>query len=119
VRIDYFVWQCFGGDSATLGFTWLVVIYVYLAILQLVGLVLAIQTRKVKIKVLNDAKLITATVYISSIVLVVLIVVTFSGVIDSYINVIEALFSGGFLVAITTFVVLIFIPKVSNSTACY
>ena len=119
MRIDYFVWQCFGGDSATLGFTWLVVIYVYLAILQLVGFVLAIQTRKVKIKVLNDAKLITATVYISSIVLVVLIVVTFSGVIDSYINVIEALFSGGFLVAITAFMALIFIPKVSDSIACY
>ena len=45
---------------------------------------LAIQTRKVKIKVLNDAKSITAIIYISSVVLVVLIVVTFT--VESYIN---------------------------------
>ena len=117
MRIDYFVWQCFGGDSASLGLTWLAVIYVYLAILQLVGVVLAIQTRKVKIKVLNDAKFITAAIYISSVVFVVLIVVTFT--VESYINLTEVLFSGGLLVAMTVFVALNFIPKVSDSITYY
>ena len=117
VRIDYFVWQCFGGDSASLALTWLAVIYVYLAIWQLVGVVLAIQTRKVNIKVLNDAKFITAAIYISSVVFVVAIAVMFA--VESYINLTEALFSGGLLVAMTAFVELNFIPKVSDSITYY
>ena len=114
MRIDYFVWQCFGGDSASIGLTWLAIIYVYIAILQLVGLVLAFQTRKVKIKVLNDAKFIIAIIYISSLGFVALIVVRFS--LGSYINMREALFSGVILLATTAFVALIFIPKVSYSS---
>jgi len=111
VRIDYFVWYCFGGESASVGLTWLAIIVVYLAIFQLVGLVLAFQTRKVKIKVLNDAKFIIAIIYISSLGFVVLTVVRFS--LGPYINVREALFSGAILLATTAFVALIFIPKVS------
>ena len=86
-------------------------IFVYLAILQLVGLVLAFQTRKVKIKVLNDAKFIIPIIYISSLAFVVLIVVRFS--LGSYINVREALFSGAILLATTAFVIH------SNGELCY
>ena len=117
MRTDYYVWQCFGGDNASWGFTWLAIIYIYLAILQLVGIVLAFQTRKVKVKVLNDAKFITAIIYISSLVFVLLIAVTF--LLGAYINVTEVLFSGGILVAITALVALIFIPKVRYTSACY
>jgi len=114
VRIDYFVWQCFRGDSASIGLIWLAMIFVYIAILHLVGLVLAFQTIKVKIKVLNDAKFIIVIIYISSLVFVVLIVARFS--LGSYINFREALFSGAILLATTAFVALIFIPKVSYSS---
>ena len=114
IRIDYFVWQCFGGDSASIGLIWLAMIFVYIAILHLVGLVLAFQTIKVKIKVLNDAKFIIVIIYISSLVFVVLIVARFS--LRSYINVEEALFSGAILLATTAFVALIFIPNVSYSS---
>ena len=111
MRIDYFAWQCFGNENGSLSLTWLIIIYAYLAILQLVGIVLAFQTRKVKVKVLNDAKFVTAIIYISSLVLVVLIVVILS--LGSYINVSEVLFGGGILAATTVLVALIFIPKVT------
>ena len=101
------MWHRFGGDSASVGLTWLAIVFVY-------QLVLAFQTRKVKIKVVNDAKFIVAIIYISSLVFVVLIVVKFS--LGSHINVREALFSGAILLATTAFVALIFIPKVSYSS---
>ena len=115
MRIDYVAWQCF--DTA-LGLAWLGIIFVYLAILQLVGIVLAFQTRKVKIKMLNDAKYIAAIIYISSLVLVVLIVGTVSPI-GSYINVFEVVLSGGILAATTVFEALIFIPKVRYSIVYY
>ena len=114
MRIDYVAWQCF--DTA-LGLAWLGIIFVYLAILQLVGIVLAFQTRKVKIKMLNDAKYIAAIIYISSLVLVVLIVGTVSPI-GSYINVFEVVLSGGILAATTVFEALIFIPKVRYIRYC-
>ena len=109
MRIDNLYWQCYGGnDSAP--FIWLALIYLYLAILQVVGIVLALQTRKVTIKALNDAKVIAALIYVSSILLVILAVVTFA--LGDYINVNEVLFTGGLLVAAIMFLVLIFVPKV-------
>ena len=109
MRINNSYWQCYGGnDSAP--FIWLALIFAYLAILQIVGIVLALQTRKVTIKALNDAKVIAALIYISSIVLLILAVVTFA--LDDYININEVLFSGGLLVVGIVFLALIFVPKV-------
>ena len=109
MRINNFHWRCYGGsDNAP--FIWLALIFAYLAILQIVGLVLALQTRKVKIKALNDAKVIAALIYITSIVLVILAVSTFA--LGEYINVNEVLFTGSLLVAAIMFLVLIFVPKV-------
>ncbi len=87
---------------------------VSIAILQIIGIVdLAIQTRKIKIKLLNDSKYISAVIYISSIALFF----TGSNVLipDQFINIEEALFSGSILVGTTCFLALIFIPKVSNA----
>ena len=47
-------------------------------ILQVIALVLAFSTRKVKVKGIDDAKYIAAAVYVTSIVLVVVIVATYS-----------------------------------------
>ena len=57
------------------------------------GIILAFQTRKVKINVLNDSKVVTMLIYISSIVLVVIVLVTF--ILRNYINVSAAVHSGG------------------------
>ena len=85
---------------------------VYFALLQIVGIVLAFQTRRVKIRVLNDSKFVAALVYISSIVLVIITLVHF--ILRNYINVNAAVFSGGIIILATFFLVLTFIPKVSS-----
>ncbi len=103
------VYQCFPGTIQTI---YLVVTLAYLAILQIIGIVLAIQTRKIKIKLLNDSKYIAAVIYISSIALVLIAIVTL--VPGIYINIIEAIFSGSLLMATTFFLGLIFIPKVNS-----
>ena len=82
-----------------------------MALVQVAAIVLAIQTRRVKVKVLNDSKYIIALIYISTVVLLLLIVVTFTlGVLN---NVNEVLVSGAFLISTTAFLSLTFIPKVN------
>ena len=73
---------------------------------------LAIQTRKVHIKPLNDSKEITAIIYVTSIVLIALIV--FSFVVDGYNDVREAHYSGALLIDSFFILSCIFIPKVST-----
>ena len=106
------MWQCYESGSTPFYFDLL--IFVYLGLLQLVGIILAFQTRKVKIPILNDSKSVTAFIYISSIVLVVIILVTF--ILHGYINVTAVLFYGGIMLLATIFLVLIFIPKVCCRT---
>ena len=85
-------------------------IFAYLALLQVVGIILAFQTRRVKIPVLNDSKFVAALIYISSIVLVILALGTI--LLKGYINVEATIFYGGILVLAIISVALIFIPKV-------
>lgn len=89
-------------------------------LIQIVGIILAIQTRKVKVKVLNDSKYIAALIYISTIVWITAGVVTFVLPWNT-INITEVVFSGGLLIANTAFLILTFIPKVGQSvgTACH
>ena len=78
--------------------------------MQLVGIILAFQTRKVRIPILNDSKSVTALIYISSIVLVVIVLITF--ILRGYLNVSAAMFYGGIILLATIFLIFIFIPKV-------
>jgi gamma-aminobutyric acid type B receptor len=107
---EYSVWQCY--ESGSIPFVLDLLIFIYLGLLQLVGIILAFQTRKVKIPILNDSKSVTALIYISSIVLVVIVLITF--ILRGYINIIAALFSGGIILLATFFLVLSFIPKALN-----
>ena len=104
-------YQCGSTAELGIGAIWLILTYVYFALLQIIGIILAIQTRKVKVKVLNDSKYIAAMIYISSIVLLLLGIVT--AVFATSINITEILFSGGLLFATSAFLCLVFIPKVS------
>ena len=107
--IMYLVWSCsVGNNSNNIVY---ITIFAYLALLQIIGIILAIQTRKVEIKVLNDAKYIAALIYISSIAWLTLLVVAFV-LPNGMINVTELFFSGGLLVPTTAFLCLTFIPKV-------
>ncbi|CAI8046144.1 Gamma-aminobutyric acid type B receptor subunit 2 [Geodia barretti] len=83
--------QCY--ESGSIPFVLDLLIFVYLGLLQLVGIILAFQTRKVRIPILNDSKSVTALIYISSIVLVVIVLITF--ILRGYINICAAIFSAG------------------------
>ncbi len=112
VRINNTVYNCFSGARPEATW-WIVVTFVYLGLLQIVGLVLAIQTRKVKVKVLNDSKYIAALIYISSIVLITKAVAVFGT--NNLLNVRQAILSGGIVLVSTAFLSFVFIPKVSDT----
>ena len=82
-----------------------------MAILQLVGIILAIQTRHVKIQALSDSKFVAALIYITSISLIINALVGF--VLATFINVVSFLLSAGIIVVATLFLLLTFVPKVS------
>lgn len=100
--------MCYGASSPS--FFWQIFIFTYLVILQIIGIVLAFQTRKVKIPGLRDSKFVAAIIYISSIILVVIALVTFT--LRTYINIGTGIVTAGIFSLTTTFLAMIFIPKV-------
>ena len=100
-------WECY--DKAP-PFIWLSLEFVYMAVLQVVALILTFKTRKVKIKALNDSKSVTAIIYTTSILLAGVAIVTFA--LKSFVVVTQLLFSGGVILSTTIFVGFVFIPKV-------
>ena len=109
IRVNHLIYLCH-EPANTPQSAWLGVIYAYLALLQVIGIVLAIQTRKVKIKLLNDSKYIAVQIYSSSIALFLLVLFTFT--LESFPNIGEGIVSGGLLVGSTIFLGLVFVPKV-------
>ena len=107
MRIEFRVWQCSADNNTDIV---VAIIFCYLILLQVAAIVLAIQTRRVKIKVLNDSKYIIALIYISSITVLVIGVVQF--VLGAVININELIVSGAFFIATTSFLSLTFVPKV-------
>ena len=89
---------------------WFAVIYIILVLMHIAALVLAFQIKSIKVKVINDSKAVTGIVGITSIVIVVLIIVSFA--FTGYQNIGEALFSGSLLIAAYSILVLAFVPKV-------
>ena len=88
------------------------ILYGYKMLLQVIALVLAFSTRKVKVKGINDAKYIAAAIYVTSIVLTVILVATYS--LFEFVNAFPALFCTGFLIGTTVILGLVFIPKVGR-----
>ncbi len=108
-RINQMSYSCFSNTSQTI---FLLVTFAFFAIIQIIGIVFTIQTRKVKIKLLNDSKYIAAVIYICSISLALIAIVTI--VPGSFINISEVVFSGSVLTATTFLLGLIFVPKVMH-----
>ena len=104
----YFTYIC----SSTGRDIFLGVLYGYKMVLQIIALVLAFTIRKVKVKGLNDAKYIAAAIYVTSIVLTVIIVSTYS--LKEFINGFAALFCTGFFIGTTFILGIIFVPKVGG-----
>ena len=86
------------------------VLYGYKALLQIIALVFAFTTRKVKVKGLNDGIYIATAVYITSLLWGIVIVSTYS--LKEYVNIFATVFSLGLIIGTTAIMGLIFIPKV-------
>eukprot|EP00731_Ephydatia_muelleri_P038651 Em0846g1a len=106
-REEYYHLVCYPMSS--IPFYWKIFILAYLAVLQIVGIVLAFETRKVKFPGLRDSAFVAAIIYISSLVLVMLAVDTF--VLSSFLNAYGAIFATGILILTTIFLLLTFVPK--------
>ena len=91
------------------------VLFGYKALLQITALVLALCTHKVKVKGLDDSKYITASIYVTSIVLVV---TTVSYALIDYVNVYPAVVGLGLLVGTTVILGLVFVSRVSQNNIC-
>ncbi len=114
VLIQQQVYVCFSLGRNIFATVWVGLTVIYTGSIQIIALILAFQTRKVKIKQLHDSKYIAAMVHTSG---VALMINTIAIIIDaSFLNVVEILFSGSLLAATTIFLALAFIPTVRNLT---
>ena len=105
---SYSLYICESNGQLTL-FT---VLFGYKGLLQVIALILAFSTRKVKVKGLDDSKYIAAAIYVTSIVLVVTTVSTYT--LLDYVNVYPAVVGMGFLLGTTMILGLVFVPRVSR-----
>ena len=80
--------------------------------LQVIALVLAFSIRTMKVKGLDDAKYTEAAIFVTTIVMAVIIVVTYS--MKEMVNGFTALFCTGILVGTTVILILVFVPLVSQ-----
>ena len=93
---------------------WIVILYLYLLLTQLVAVFLAIKTRKVEIKILNDAKYIVMIIYLTSVIIFIMIVCAV--LLSNFLNADGAVFGGLIYIFITTVLGVLFIPNVYNYT---
>ena len=110
--MNYFILSCDGESS----FIWIIVLYGYIVLTQVVAVILAFRTRKVKIKALNDAKYVTMIIYLTTVILTVMIIGAIT--LRDFLNADAGVFGGGIMVFTTVVLVLIFIPKVGILFPC-
>ena len=106
IVIEYYDLVCEGP----LDIVWIIVIYAYIVLTQLLAFFLAFRTRKVTIKALNDSKYLSALIYVSTGILIIMVVCAV--LLDKYLNTDAAVFSGLLFIYTTLVLSLMFIPKV-------
>ena len=89
---------------------WIVAFLGYILITQLISVVLAFRTRKVKIKALNDAKYVALIIYITTFIIITMIVCAI--LLSERLNADGAVFGGLLYIFTTTVLSVLFIPKV-------
>lgn len=102
----YFTYVC----NSTARDSFLGILYGYKMVLQIIALVLALSTHRVKVKGFNDAKYIAAVIYVTSIEVAVILICmyTLSGFVNGFVAAIGTVDLLG-----TTFTLgLVFVPKV-------
>ena len=109
ITINFCTYECYNGRLPSL--IWTGLSFIKLVLIQVAAFVLALVTRKVMIKVLNDFIEVSIVIYTTSVVLLCLGAITFG--LNSYLIVTETLFSGGIMLAATVGLFFLFVPKVS------
>ena len=104
--MQYCVYNCFTSAS----FPWLITCFLYLALLQFIAVVLAIQTRNVKIRILNDSKEVAIIIYFTSFVMIVMLASTF--ILSDYNNVSDGIFGSSLMISTSVTLIVVFLPKV-------
>ena len=106
MEYQYFIFVCASSErQITLG-----ILYGYKALLQFLAVILALKTRKVQVKGLDDSKYIIAATYLSSLVLLAVIIMTYTAY--ELINTYAVVTSASFILGSTMIVAIVFIPKV-------
>ncbi len=92
-----------------------IVLLLYKSVYLWVGLYLAFETRKVKLKALHDSQYIAASVYVSimTCIAIVPVAIWLRDKVDIY----YGLLSGILMLGLTTVLALVFLPKVSHGSA--
>ena len=106
IELQFCIYNCF-TDAA---YPWLLICFLYLALLQFIAVILAIQTRKVKIRILNDSKEVAVIIYFTSFVMIVMLAVTF--ILSDYNNVSDGIFGSSLMISTSTTLIVVFLPKV-------
>ena len=111
IPVKFFIYQC--SSHLWIRYLMQAVIIFSMMILQLCALYFSFQTRKVKVKGLNDAKYIAMVVYITTIVMFATIILTFtlsSNTITTYVTV----YGIGIWISATIILAIMFVPKVQH-----
>ena len=103
----YYVYLC----SSTARDITLAVLYGYKAIIQAATVIMALKTRKVKVRGLDDYREIILATYLSCLLLI--IILTFTYTIDDRINVFAFTISLSLFIGATAILALVFVPKVT------
>jgi hypothetical protein len=88
---------------------WISILFGYKAIIQIIGLYLAFKIRKIKISGLNDSREVSIALYVTSIIVLVILVTNF--VFGDYIDVDGFVYGFGISTAVTVILSLTFFPK--------
>ena len=89
----------------------IILLYISKIILQVISLILAFRTRKVKVKGLDDSKYISAAIYITTIVLPVSVFASFT--LRTHVNAFPAVVGAAHYFGATAILLLVFVPRVS------
>ncbi|KAL5469513.1 hypothetical protein EMCRGX_G030776 [Ephydatia muelleri] len=86
IQISHYIYTCHSDSLPS--YYWFILLETYLGILQIVGIVMAFQSRKIKIAILNDSVCVGTLIYISSIATAAIVVTNYG--LDGYLNVKES-----------------------------
>lgn len=90
---------------------WLMCCAIQKGLLTSITLILAFRTRKVKVKGLDDSKYITASVYVTSVSLGIVVISVFS--LPDFLNTYAGVVGAAYYLSTTTILILVAVPKVS------